>query len=275
MNPLVSIIVPHHLDENQKYLSWCLKSITSTVGVEIETICISDADHAPEVPDNVTLRWDKTLSNVTKKWDAGLRMISPKSKYVMLISDDVMVSRYCIRELVESIDGRDIIMNPGSNCDSTTRFYKQYYAKVEYLPGDTIKEGYFEGITLDTGVLETYRKIPQKCTIEEMDTNKCLEYIIERKLTERILIDPGWVSFYCTIFPKSVIEKVGRLDESLDVRYNDFDYCNRARQLGIPSMINLGAFALHFGDQTLPKCTKAEEYAAADQAFAQKYHSGR
>ena len=86
-----------------------------------------------------------------------------------------------------------------------------------------------------------------------------------------LTIDPGWISFYCAMIPKTVLNRVGDLDEKLDVRYNDTDYCERARKLGIPSMINLGAFALHFGDRSLPKCTTAEQYADADKAWMEKH----
>ena len=74
------------------------------------------------------------------------------------------------------------------------------------------------------------------------------------------------------MMPKTVIEKVGSLDAKMEVRGNDVDYCFRARALGIPSLIHLGVFALHFGDRTIPYVTTPEQYAAADQAFQEKYH---
>ena len=245
MNPLVTVVVPHHLNENDKYLHWCLTSIMSSVDVELDVICISDAETDPAVPCGVTLRHDRTLNNVTKKWHAGLAMSDPRSKYVMLISDDVMVSKHTIGEMARTIGDVDMILNPASNCDATTRYYA----------------------TFDLGGWP----IPHKLRIDQLEGRE--KQVIEFPKSRRILIDPGWVSWYCTMLPKSAVEKVGQLDERLDVRHNDVDYCHRARLIGIPSLINLGVFALHFGDVTLPKCTSPAEYAAADQAFQEKYHA--
>lgn len=243
MKPLVTVIVPHHLNENDKYLNWCLTSILSSVDVDLDVICLSDAEHAPHTPDGVTLVHDRTLSNVTRKWHQGLKMADPKSKYVMLVSDDVMVSRWTIGEMARTIGDNHMILNPASNCDATTRYYATF--DLDGWP------------------------IPHKLTLEQLEGREMR--VMDFTPGRRILIDPGWVSWYCTMLPKSVIEKVGLLDERLDVRHNDVDYCHRARQQGIPSLIHLGVFALHFGDQTLPKCTKPEEYQAADKAFQEKY----
>jgi hypothetical protein len=218
-----------------------------SVGVGLDVICISDAKEVPETPDGVMMLHDPMLSNVTRKWHAGVNLAHPNSKYVMLISDDVMVSQYTIAELAGTIGDRELILNPASNCDATTRFETSFD-----LDGWTI---------------------PHKCTLEQLEGRE--RRVIEYPKSKRILIDPGWVSMYCTMIPKKVIERVGGLDESLDVRYNDYDYCFRARQKGVRSMIHLGVFALHFGDMTLPKCTTLEQYQAADQAFVAKYSSGR
>ena len=244
---MVTVVVPHHLNKNDPYLYWCLRSIVASEGIALDVICISDAPMAPEVPEGVTLVHNLMLSNVTKKWHTGLKMSDPKSKYVMLISDDVMVSKYTIAELAETIGDEMMIINPGSNCDATTRYYT-----VFDLAG---------------------WPIPHKCTINQIAGKEQL--VLDYPKSKRILLDPGWVSFYCTMMPKAVIERVGGLDESLDVRHNDVDYCHRARMAGIPSLINLGAFALHFGDQSLPYCTTKEEYQSADQAFQAKYSMAR
>ncbi len=246
MTPLVSVIVPHHLPENDEYLRWCLKSIVSSRNVELEVICISDSvngcpDHLN--PGGVRMIWDDRFTNLTKKWNHGLEISNPESKYVMLISDDVMVAQDTIVSLAEVADYQRAILSPGSNCDSTTRFYTQYFAGP--IP------------------------IPHKCTLQDIKGHE--SHVIERPLTHPFLIDPGWISFYCTLFPRTVLNEVGSFDERLDVRYNDVDYCQRARALGIPSLIHLGCFALHFGDRTLPKCTTEAEYKAADLAYQEKY----
>ena len=251
-NPLVTIIVPHHLNENEEYLKWCVKSILASVHVDIEVIVISDALRGwiPFEDKRVKSIWDDRLNNATKKWHHGVKLANPASKYVMLISDDVMVSKHTIGELARTIGDAHMILSPASNCDATTRYQAEYY--LSHGPGNTIQ-------------------IPHKCTLDEIEGYE--QCVIDYEPSHRILIDTGWISFYCTMFPREVIDAVGDFDERLDVRYNDVDYCQRARTMGVPSLIHLGVFALHFGDKTLPLCTSKEEYAGADEAYRQKYQA--
>lgn len=249
MKPFVTVVVPFHLSENQKYLNWCLNAIKESVGIGVEILCFSSAKYAPDTPYGVELFHDpEKYSNVTKKYTAGYKMSHPGSKYMMYISDDVMVSKHTIAELADTIGDSGLILNPASNCDATTRYYSSYSVSNEH------------GVS---------KQIPLKTTMEDMVGYQ--QAIIDYPKERRVLIDPGWVSFYCTMIPKSVMKAVGPLDEKLDVRHNDVDYCHRARKIGVPSMINLGVFACHFGDRTLPKCTTSEMYGDADKAFQEKY----
>ena len=247
--PLVTCISTHHLNENDDYLNWSLMSIMESVGIDVEVLCYSSAKECPIVPDGVFLRHDP-INNIScgSKFRAGVQSASPESKYIMMVADDVILSKYAIAEMVDTIGDLGLILGPASNCDSTTRYRTEF--AVKNWDGNECK-------------------IPQKCVLEDIKgfERAVINYPSER----RILIDPGWISFYCVMMPKTVINAVGWLDECLDVRYNDADYCERARKIGVPAMINLGAFALHFGDRSLPKCTTPEQYAMADRAWADKH----
>lgn len=253
-NPLVTVIVPTHLNENQSYLDWCLKSILSSVNVDIEVLVYASTKEIPIVPHDsrVHLKWGPELyPNCTAKFHAGVKDASPSSKFVMLISDDVIISKYCIKELADTLGDQLAILGPSSNCDATTRYLTQFSLTVYPDPMD--KSSW---ITRPLGL---------KSTLEEI---KGLEQgVIDYPLAKRILLPLPWISFYCTLFPKAVIEKVGLLNEGLDVRWNDMEYCQRAFRCGIPSLINLGAFAYHAGDRTLPKVTTQEMYHAADEEY--------
>ena len=182
------------------------------------------------------------LNNVTKKWHYGVNF--SEGKFVMLISDDVMVSKHTIAAMANTAKtSKDLIVGCMSNCDSTTRYHAN--VTMEDIP------------------------IQLKMRMEDLKGRQA-SVINWPKMTEILLPQP-WLSFYCTLFPRTVLEKVGDFDESLDVRYNDVDYCQRAAKLGIPCVINLGVYALHFGDRTLPKVTTPEMYAAADESYRNKY----
>ena len=251
--PKVTCIVPHHLNENDEYLKWCLRSITASVNANIEVICISDAEKPPNVECDpyILFIYDPTLNNATKKWHHGIKLARKDSKYIMLISDDVMVSKHTIAELANTIGDYAMIMGPASNCDANTRFHTQF----------KLTNG-FDEITVN-----------QKETLENIKGFE--QGVLEYPLSKRILIDLPWISFYCTMFPRVVLEALGDFDPALDCRWNDVDYCARAKDAGVGIIINLGCFALHFGDRTLPKSTTPEMYREADLAYINKYKGNK
>lgn len=261
--PLITVISTNHLIENQDYLTWSLKSIQASVGVDIEILCYSSAKECPEVPDGVFLRHDP-VNNVScsAKFNHGVKAASPHSKYICMIADDVMVSKYALAELAGAICDRAMILGPASNCDGTTRYQTQFQL-FKYLP--------YTGTAIP-GLMHPLPKaitIGVKSTLEEIKGFE--QSVIDYPLNHRFLIDPGWISYYCVMMPKSVIQAVGGLDENMDIRWNDYVHCERARKLGIPAMIDLGAFALHFGDKTIPKCATQADYDLADKAFAERH----
>ena len=244
--PLVTVISTNHLAENFNYLDWSLKSILSSVDVDFEVLCFSSAKECPEVDSKITLIHDPVkYSSCSAKFNAGVKMAHPNSKYICMVADDVMISKYLLMELSGVLEGNELIIGPASNCDSTTRYHTTYFL----------------------GSQEKHIRIGQKSSLEDIQGFE--QNVIDHPRERRVLIDPGWISFYCTMMSKKVIDKVGLLDERMDVRWNDYQYCERARKLGIPSMIDLGTFALHFGDKTLPKCVTKEQYDQADKAFGE------
>lgn len=243
-NPLVSVIIPHHLNENDEYAKWCVKSVLASEGVDLEVIFVSDAPNWIIPADDSRLLvqhdFDQSLGNVTRKFKKGVEL--SKGGLIMLISDDVMVSKHTIAAMANDIGG-DVIRGCASNCDSTTRYMAKY--RLGDLP-----------ITL-------------KMNMEDLKGQQ--QKIIDWPRMTSVLFPQPWLSFYCTMFPRKVLEDVGDFDESLDVRYNDVDFCSRAAKLGYLCVIHMGVFALHFGDKTLPKVTTPEMYAAADESYRNKY----
>lgn len=243
MTPLVTCIVPHHLDENHEYLKLCLDSILASEGVDFEIVCVADTKERPRYErqdERLFLLWDQELNTASSKLNWAAKRA--RGKYLWLISDDVMVSNGAMKTMVEGVGDNAIICNPMSNSDNGS----QFFAKMDY-PVKLSKED------VDFGSL----------SIEEYSDGTSHAFLIPVR---------HFVSFYCTMIPKKVWDLVGELDEKMDVRGNDWDYCLRAQQKGIIPMINLGAFALHFGDKSLPKCTTQEQYAAADLAFMEKWN---
>ncbi len=244
--PVVTVIVTHHLDENRPYLEACLRGLLSTIGVELEVLVLSDAETCPDVPPNFTLVHARDLNTATKKAHHGIAMADPRTKYYLFLSDDVVVGPKTIASLVRGVGDMHAICNPMSNSDNGGQFLTA---------------------------------LPWGCQLELKDLEDPVEasaragglYGTEAPL----LVARPYVCFYCTLIPKKVWDMVGPLDARLEVRHNDQDYCMRAAQRGIPSYINFGAFALHFGSKTLDKTASTAMRDEASRVFMEKWNGGK
>lgn len=247
MQSKITAIVLHHLNENDKYLHWCLTALKASVGVDLEILCYSSAQVCPEVPEGIFLKHDP-INGVTggEKFNAGIKAMRPDSKYVLFMADDVMVSKYAVQMLANALGDNQLILGPASNCDSTTRYWTQY--QLHNLKGQTYN-------------------VPIKCTLEDIAgfEQSVIDFNPDRSIIIRA--HSGWISFYCVMIPKTVVDLVGPIDERLHVRWDDVQYCLRASKKGIASLINLGAWVLHFGDRTIARCATQEQYAEADKAY--------
>jgi GT2 family glycosyltransferase len=59
-----------------------------------------------------------------------------------------------------------------------------------------------------------------------------------------------FICFYATLIPRTVWNKVGPLDHKFQTGQDDLDYCLRAQNLKIPSMIAIDSLIWHFGGAT-------------------------
>lgn len=241
----VTVVVTHHLNENDEILALNLKTLNwNNDNFPIQTIVMSDAPNKPEVYSSQQLHWvpnGEEINSATKKSAYALKHLAqPDWEYVVFISDDVFVAENTIQKLVYGCPGKNFISNPYCNSDLGSQFFGQFafnlptkFDMSQILP-------IFRDITNPWNAPITLFRVP-------------------------------WVAFYCTMIPRPIWDAVGSLDEALDVRHNDHDFCIRAAQIGMPAMINLGAIAYHFGDRTLPRCTSELEYSKASDHFKEKW----
>lgn len=245
--PLVSVIVTHHLDINAPYLKVCLEALRASKGVMFDVLTVSDTKEKPQKPydDHFSSLWSADLDTAKKKVDTAMGLISPKSTHVLLLSDDVIVSEYLLYDLFSAFKGRDMIMNPMSNSD--------------------VGSLYEADLMLDP----LFRMKPDM-DIENFSPAHIQKLMQYRRKDGKLLLKCPWVSFYCTMLTKKVWNLVGPLDEDFEYRHSDQDYCMRAAQAGFGSFINLGAFAFHFGSRTL-KHTSDEVKNEASRKFMDKW----
>lgn len=252
-NPIVTVVITHHLDENAEYLRLCLEALGRQKGVAFEALVMADTVTCPVVPDWVTLTHDPALSTATKKFHFGIKMAAPTSQYFMHLSDDVMMSQGALARCVNDLSMIDnAIMNPLSNGDLGSRFL----APLALMrPGGQM------------------RPMPLHSDANDLHGWEAAVMDFESPYAN-LIISQEWVTFFCTLIPRKVWERVGLLDERLETRHNDQDWCLRARQMGVISLINFSAFAFHFGSRTLSKSCKAGEQDEASDYFRMKWGRG-
>lgn len=241
MIPFVTVVIPTHLEENRPYLKACIESVLGSENIEYEVIVVAgyatvtvDYNRPPgSIYGNIRMFGKPELDNAGKKINWAFTQAAKHATHYMILTDDVILAKHTLYVLANNMPV-DMIVNPMSNSDSTTQFM---------MPGFPY---------------------PVKMSLEDL-----AGYQDPRNFPKLpvILSQKVWVSYYCTMFTRSAWERIGPLDLQLDSRHNDQFHCMRAAILNIPSAINYGAYAHHFGSQTLPKVTTNEDLDKCSEHF--------
>lgn len=248
--PLVSVIVCHHLPENRKYLDACLRSLEAQVGVDIEVLLMTDNYVPQDLPNYVQHHIVPDGSRWVGKVNLGVPKTDPRSKYLMILNDDVILSKYAIATMSRKTGDGGVIMNPMSNCDNGWLYHTPIELVTDAGPYFPLDKRFYE-------------------SLEELHG---LEWLIVAKPPgPNVVIPVPYVCFYATLIPRSVWNSVGPLDLQCRLSHDDEDYCYRARNIGIQSMVDLESFIFHFGGRTSSKTDTDPERAETHAYFNKKW----
>ncbi|MGM9941615.1 MAG: glycosyltransferase [Bulleidia sp.] len=206
-NPLVSIIIPNY--ENKKVLERCINSIFSVNSYRnVEVIIVENNSSSEEIfsyyeqvqkkYDNVhVVNWKGSEFNYSAINNYGVGFA--KGEYLLLLNNDTeMISQDAIEEML-GICMRDDVGVVG--------------AKLLY-PDNTVQHaGVMVGIGGTAGHLFS--------RILNQDPGYMMRAILNYDLSA--------VTGACLMTKKDIYQKVGGLDETLKVAYNDVDYCLKVR----------------------------------------------
>lgn len=237
---MISIILCHHLNENQNYLNATLRSLRAQTNQDFECFVMASSPEKPEITcsENIKLVHDVTLNNATKKAHYAIdNLCSKESLGFLFLSDDVVLCPNYVQGVMDASKNGAIVGGLSNNEN-----FHHFYA----------------GLPMDNN-----------CEYNE----QYILWTLRQPMGRLVLINVPWISFYATFIPRQTWERVGRLEEVLDVRGNDMDYCYRANKLDIGTFIHTGIFALHFGSKTLPKTTTSEQLQDADRFLVEKYQN--
>jgi glycosyltransferase involved in cell wall biosynthesis len=160
----------------------------------------------------------KPRMNFSQAMNTGIQ--AGNGKYVLLMNDDIIVSKGWLGDMVSAcVEGIGAV-GPLSNCDKGWRHtYDITIGGVDLLPG-----------------MNTFEQI-----------ESIVQLIYDYKSPYQDVIERDWVAFYCTLIPRTVIKKVGVLNEDYTNSGEDVDLCRRIRKCGFRIVDTHRAFVYHQG----------------------------
>lgn len=243
--PKVDIIIPTF--NNLPYLKACVESVRKNTDWPYNLLVVNSgsdqtAEWLTQQPDIIAIN-SKDRLHFSAANNAGLAVA--KERYVCFLNDDTIVSEGWLGALMhEGMKPGIGAVGPFSNCDKT------------WLHNESIVAG---GKDLHPGMAlgEVESVIPQIY-----------------KWRHRKEVHPrGWLAFYCTLIPRSVIDKVGLLDMDFKSGDEDLDYCRRITNEGFLCRQTYDSWVFHFGGRTrkLAEGLDPEKHQAEDQGNHEHY----
>lgn len=249
MLPKVSVLIVTYLEQNQRYLDLCLRSVKNLNYPKelLDVLVLSSGEYEPD-----TMRFRAIHSSSRLHFPEGVNYgvnHLESSKHILILNDDVILHRDSLRNMVESIGDDEIIMGPVSNCDQGWRYH--------------FPLGYVDHNGFNQLEKRFYRYDD-------------LAPVANQLMNDSFIRPPGllvqsFICFYAVLIPRKVWSKVGGLDPLFKTGCDDLDYCLRCKQMGISSVVQESAMIWHFGGTTADVALTPEIRNYNDEYFTRKW----
>jgi GT2 family glycosyltransferase len=232
--PLVGLVIATYLEQNQRYLDECLKSIKnlSYPKDKIQVMVKSSGDYEPtvdlDIPYLHVLHHGRQV-HYPESINLGIEELKKRFgdvfDYYLLLNDDTVLTKDSLANLVIGAMGNHMaIYQPVSNCDNHWRYLLPFKAGEKHIMNRFYR---YDDLAND---FENMRNASSPVASGYMFAE--------------------WVALYATLISKKVWDIVGPLDPKFKTGQDDVDYCKRAKMHGIPCVINLSSLIWHFGGVT-------------------------
>ena len=218
----VDIVIPVYTGTCLKMCLDSLRACTTDIGYNIIVVNNGPSEeihkYLEQQKDIVYIR--KGPMTFAKAVNIGIK--AGKEKYVCILNDDVIVSRDWLSELANTCKRDSSIgaVGPLSNCNKGwLHNYDLTIKGVQLLPGANTIEQITPIIPDIYSFKSPYDEMPER----------------------------DWVAYYCTLIPRSVIDKTGILNEEYINSGEDVDHCNRIKKQGYKIVENYKSFVFHMG----------------------------
>ncbi len=248
----VDIIIPTIYDTPHIY--HCIESIVACTQIPYRVTVINSGTHRLQLPWPVNVIQAEQL-NYAAALNRGIASCS--APYICFMNDDVIVSDGWLPPLLQDIRDGAGFSNPLSNCDHG--FLHLYELQIGHL-----RLGAASNVLLDGRIVDKHDP--------GNGVSPSAIWTYRPQHTPRHY-GREWVPFFCTLTSRSLIEKVGLLDDAFDNGCEDVDLCRRAANMGFRAMVNEHSFVFHFGGTSTERYVSAhpEEEGATHAYFREKY----
>jgi len=216
----VDIVIPTY--KNLRGLKLCIDSIRECTIVPYQLIVVnngSDGEMHRYLEKQSDVKYiRKERLNFAQAVNMGVK--AGDSKFVMILNDDVIVSRGWLQSMQEACTEKVGAVGLFSNCN----------------------KGWLHNYGVNIGGVEL---LPGTNTFEEIEP--IIPQIYDYKSEKSEIKDQEWVAFFATLIPRRVFEVVGFLDESFTNSGEDVDFCKRLRKMGYNIVETYKSFVFHFG----------------------------
>ncbi len=245
--PKVSIIIPTRSVYTKLYLDLCIRSIRNLDYPQelLDIVISSPIGYVPLYSDIRTVHHPDPAREFAEAVNYGVEQSDKQSSFILLLSDDVVMTKNSLKNMVKWVGDDCTIMNATSNCDNYWKYMLQFSVG-------------------DRPVLSRFLKL------EDIDGHQLEMMNAESAYPPGMLITDT-LCFYATLIPRATWEHLGQLDERFKTGYEDTDYSNRARAAGIPLLICLDAIIWHFGGITSSESVTDSMREANLKLYEEKY----
>lgn len=228
MRDLTAIVVMFHEPANKGYLDLCLKSLERQY-IPMQVIVVNSSEMKLDYPDWVNVIDVPHTTNSAVAGNLGFKHAYSDAEYFLFLNDDTCLTAGSVQALKEVVVDSNVIVNPFSNCDVDF-----FYAYADMV---LRKEG---GQTL---------RLPRFFDLDYVKGFE--EELMQSRASYRVIIPVPFVCFYATMMRAHVWRTLGGLDEQFESGPDDRDFCMRAKQIGVQSVVDLSTTIWHFGGKTI------------------------
>ncbi len=251
----VSIIIPTYLESNQKYLDVCLKAIENLDYPKdlLDVVLVSSNGFRPSVPSDLQVKciFVKERLHYASAINKGVKSADNDSDFYLLLSDDVILTKDSLKELIESAGNYNAVFGATSNCDN----------------------GSLHSLTMGFSKDEVFHQVVSRQYRYDDWAQVFSDLMNAKSLYPKGLIKYDWLCFYAVLIPKKVWTDLSGLDENFKSGKEDLDFCLRARALGYPSLMALSSLIWHFSGVTADQVLTDDVRIENEKYYSEKWSS--